>query len=1149
MTRSALLLLLSAALPAFGQPLAAAGQPGDVLLDRGDDVAAWSVNPGPEFPGATGRLSLAGAAAGGPGLRLDYDFTGGGNYVTLARGLDLAAAAEISFWVRQEGNCPGFIRLADATGQEHAGSYAAVFGEWTKVVIPLDASHFGQHWQGANDGHFHFPLRRLLIGVNRGGGATGSLFVRDLETRATPVGAALAAQARDALLDRGDDLDTWSVDPGAEFPGAVGALGLAPTAGGRQCLRLQYDFTGGGNYVTAARALDLGATSEITFWVRQEGNTPGFIRLQDDTEQEHAGGFTAATGEWSKVVIPLDAKHFPGHWHGDDDGQFRFPLKRLIIGVSHGGGPKGALFIRDLSARTVDTRQFLHVALRTPYPGNIAFTGAGDVPVTVDLANALDETAHFTLRLHTEDWYGRRLDLPARALTLDPHGRAAQTLSLDGSRPDFWNVSAELTPDGQPAVTTAGAVVVTPQPPDFGYDDPHGFFAIQATSDGARTERLGVKWVRVGHGAPLQAIRAHHQLAMLLVHHDFAPGKRPPAADIEQWAKETVEPIVVRDAPFVDTFEIQNEPDLTCLYQPGFDFQTGVGLYLDVLRAGAAAVRRAAPGARVAGIDVSGGDYDGTLQFSKAVFAGGGGSCIDVYTGHPYAGVRYFGEGQRPMWPVFNQERRKELDTLALIRANGGKQHFWVGEKGWGLHVDADPLSSYSRDFARCLAQSMVIAHSVPGVERYFWFIEEGCNEGGYEYGLFRREQPLPAALAYATAARLLHGAAPVRSIERADALQAHAFTTPGGDGTLVLWAEGDPARLTVAAMPVSWTATDFLGGPLSGGAKGGAMSLNLTHSPIYLRFPAAAVEAVCGAVERGELTCSQPVKLLAAYVADTTHLAARLQNVTNRPVKARVSAAGSAQEVTVPASDKLTVLLPAPPDLLSAGRRDLPVTLTAGGATLSGSARVDLRRCGRPPALADGLLPAAGDHPDFVLDQRGQVLPADPGVGWRGPEDLSVRAWVAWDTQALYFSARVHDPIHHVEGTEAGNFWNSDSLQIAIDPRHDAAPGQGFGPDDVELGMVLAPDGLRVFQTAPASRRLDLRCAGAREGNDTVYRLAMPWKLLGLKPQTGAVLGFNFIINNNNGHGRAYWMGPTPGIGEAKSPDVYGGLWLAGER
>jgi hypothetical protein len=34
--------------------------------------------------------------------------------------------------------------------------------------------------------------------------------------------------------------------------------------------------------------------------------------------------------------------------------------------------------------------------------------------------------------------------------------------------------------------------------------------------------------------------------------------------------------------------------------------------------------------------------------------------------------------------------------------------------------------------------------------------------------------------------------------------------------------------------------------------------------------------------------------------------------------------------------------------------------------------------------------------------------------------------------------------------------------------------------------------------------------------------------------------MAINFIANENDGNGRAYWMGPTPGIGEGKSPRSY---------
>jgi len=34
--------------------------------------------------------------------------------------------------------------------------------------------------------------------------------------------------------------------------------------------------------------------------------------------------------------------------------------------------------------------------------------------------------------------------------------------------------------------------------------------------------------------------------------------------------------------------------------------------------------------------------------------------------------------------------------------------------------------------------------------------------------------------------------------------------------------------------------------------------------------------------------------------------------------------------------------------------------------------------------------------------------------------------------------------------------------------------------------------------------------------------------------------MAINVVANDDDGQGRAYWMGLTPGIGEAKTPMVY---------
>ena len=139
-----------------------------------------------------------------------------------------------------------------------------------------------------------------------------------------------------------------------------------------------------------------------------------------------------------------------------------------------------------------------------------------------------------------------------------------------------------------------------------------------------------------------------------------------------------------------------------------------------------------------------------------------------------------------------------------------------------------------------------------------------------------------------------------------------------------------------------------------------------------------------------------------------------------------------------------------------------------------------------------------------------------------------------------------VHDPVHHVEADDPGRFWQSDSLQLALDPLNDAGATPGFSADDREFGLVLGAQGARVVQTAPERRRLDSPVSIARQGADTIYRVALPWDLIGVSPEAGRVLGISFIVNQNNGQGRAYWMGLTPGIGEAKRPVAYRDLYLA---
>jgi len=336
-----------------------------------------------------------------------------------------------------------------------------------------------------------------------------------------------------------------------------------------------------------------------------------------------------------------------------------------------------------------------------------------------------------------------------------------------------------------------------------------------------------------------------------------------------------------------------------------------------------------------------------------------------------------------------------------------------------------------------------------------------------------------------------------------------------------------------------------MMGHPFARGTKGGRFSLSLDRQPVYVRFAASAAGPVCAALGKATITCDNPLRLEAAYVSDLAHIAARLRNVTPQPVTGELSAETSRQKVTVPGRESATTNLPVPGDLLRRQGQEIPVRLTVNGVTTSLPARVDLAACLRlPEAKVTADLAAFAARPGFALDQRSQVYPPDPGIGWSGPDDLSAKAWVAWDERYLYFAARVRDKIHFAPNDGPG-YWNGDSIQLAIDPLNDAGPAGGYDKDDVEFGLVIGPNGAKAVQTLPVSRALDVPVSGRAGGTEATYYAAFPWELLGVRPAPGKVFGFNFIINQSNGNGRAYWMGLTPGIGEAKRPNVFKDLYL----
>jgi uncharacterized protein (TIGR03382 family) len=127
--------------------------------------APWVFGNGPEFPGATGSLTL-GPGHVGKGAHLAFDLTQG-SYVQASRTLSPALAAKaIGVWARSPGGIQVVLRVVDEGDQTLQYRAARPLqahdpAAWYRLVVDL-ASPEG-HWGGANDGTVHGFLKGVAI--------------------------------------------------------------------------------------------------------------------------------------------------------------------------------------------------------------------------------------------------------------------------------------------------------------------------------------------------------------------------------------------------------------------------------------------------------------------------------------------------------------------------------------------------------------------------------------------------------------------------------------------------------------------------------------------------------------------------------------------------------------------------------------------------------------------------------------------------------------------------------------------------------------------------------------------------------------------------------------------------------------------------
>ncbi len=195
--------------------------------------------------------------------------------------------------------------------------------------------------------------------------------------------------------------------------------------------------------------------------------------------------------------------------------------------------------------------------------------------------------------------------------------------------------------------------------------------------------------------------------------------------------------------------------------------------------------------------------------------------------------------------------------------------------------------------------------------------------------------------------------------------------------------------------------------------------------------------------------------------------------------------------------------------------------------------------------AINDQIEPAIdASTPTIDLSQGKPVLLS----GHTGTIELSGQAWLHYDQDNLYMTARIKDSVHATPASGA-DIWNNDSIQFALSA---GIPGESLSW--YEYGVADTPEGPQIYRWTtmgglPAGpvRSGQAEVTRDEELKQTIYKLALPWsELTPIRPGRGELMSFSMLVNENDGNGRKGWMEWGSGIGLEKRPSQFRSMqWI----
>ncbi|MBC8061748.1 MAG: DNRLRE domain-containing protein, partial [Clostridiaceae bacterium] len=210
------------------------------------------------------------------------------------------------------------------------------------------------------------------------------------------------------------------------------------------------------------------------------------------------------------------------------------------------------------------------------------------------------------------------------------------------------------------------------------------------------------------------------------------------------------------------------------------------------------------------------------------------------------------------------------------------------------------------------------------------------------------------------------------------------------------------------------------------------------------------------------------------------------------------------------------------------------------GQATLSYSGNLDFNPI--PKKTIDSNAPL-----DTSTTQIDLATATVKGSGYNGTSDISGNAWINWDDDNFYLTAKFVDDINSFVAKD-GDIWQNDSIQFGVSA---GIPGEAKGW--YEYGISQTPVGPQIYRwSAPFGVEIgvvnngNLAVVRDEENKTTTYRLALPWtELMPMSPIETPVISFSMVVNENDATQREGYLEWGSGIGGVKDIAKYRAMIL----